>query len=283
MATSKSNGVDSTDWSRIPQESGPLWRRILRAIYNSEEKSFLGRTAKRWGIVVTFYLVFYACLAAMFALCLGGLFLTLDDKRPTYILQESLIGTSPGLAYRPYPAEADSPRAIDEYKWKFLRDNVTAHEDFQRRLATFLDPRGHEQPSCSRNDSYGFPDSPCFVIKLNKMLGWSPEYYSVSELPEDMPEDLRQHITGLNSVQSQQIWVSCLDEEGGNKTVVEYPWGRGLVGFITVVKIKPTVDHLTKVRCRAWAKNIRYNGSLKDNLAAGYTRIQMLIASKRWE
>lgn len=45
------------------------------------------------GIVVTFYLVFYACLAVMVALCLGGLFLTLDDKRPTYILQESLIGT----------------------------------------------------------------------------------------------------------------------------------------------------------------------------------------------
>lgn len=49
MATSKSNGVDSADWSRLPQESGPLWRRICRAIYNSEEKSFLGRTAKRWG------------------------------------------------------------------------------------------------------------------------------------------------------------------------------------------------------------------------------------------
>lgn len=45
----KSNGVDTTDWARIPQESGPVWRRILMAIYNPKEKSFLGRTAKRWG------------------------------------------------------------------------------------------------------------------------------------------------------------------------------------------------------------------------------------------
>lgn len=50
-----------------------------------------------------------------------------------------ISGTSPGLAYRPYPAEADSPRAIDEYKWKFLQDNVTAHADFQRRLENFLE------------------------------------------------------------------------------------------------------------------------------------------------
>lgn len=44
------------------------------------------------GIVLTFYLAFYAGLATLVAICVAGLFLTLDDKRPTYILQESLIG-----------------------------------------------------------------------------------------------------------------------------------------------------------------------------------------------
>ncbi|VVD05602.1 unnamed protein product [Leptidea sinapis] len=148
---SKSNGVD-TDWARSPPPAGPLWMRICKAIYDPEEKSFLGRTPKRW------------------------------------------------------------------------------------------------------DDNYGYPDSPCFFIKLNK---------------------------------HQQIWVSCWDPSS-NDTRIEYPWGRGLPGRFypylnddgylspfLAIKIKPQVNRLSSVRCRAWAKNIRYNKSLKE--PSGFTLIQIFV------
>lgn len=46
---SKSNGTDSSEWARAPPPSGPVWQRVGKAIYNPAEKSFLGRTPKRWG------------------------------------------------------------------------------------------------------------------------------------------------------------------------------------------------------------------------------------------
>lgn len=44
----KSNGID-TDWARLPPPEGPLLQRIGKAFYNPADKSFLGRTPKRWG------------------------------------------------------------------------------------------------------------------------------------------------------------------------------------------------------------------------------------------
>lgn len=48
-----------------------------------------------------FYAVFYAVLAAMFAICMQGLFRSLSDTEPTWKLHKSMIGTNPGLGYRP--------------------------------------------------------------------------------------------------------------------------------------------------------------------------------------
>lgn len=48
-----------------------------------------------------FYLIFYAILAALFAICMQGLFATLSDEYPKWKLKESIIGTNPGLGFRP--------------------------------------------------------------------------------------------------------------------------------------------------------------------------------------
>lgn len=57
----KSNGVDTTNWARAPPTSGPLWVRICKAIYDPEDKSFLGRTPKRWGELKLLKPVFCDC------------------------------------------------------------------------------------------------------------------------------------------------------------------------------------------------------------------------------
>ncbi|CAG5048124.1 unnamed protein product [Parnassius apollo] len=279
---SKSNGLEETDWARAPPPSGPIGGRIARIFYNPDDGSILGRTPKRWGIALVFYTVFYAVLALMFSLCMGGLFLTLDENKPSYILESSLIGANPGVAFRPRPVDGVLLR---------VSDNGT--NTYVTELRQFLTPYENEtwfttKSGCSVEDNYGFPHSPCFFIKLNKIYGWTPEYYDVSELPSDMPSDLVEYITGLQPTEHEQIWVSC-GEEKPNATKIEYPWGMGLPGRLypfrnepgynsplVAVKLTPNESNTTvSIRCRAWAKNIRYNKSLKE--ASGYTRIQLQI------
>lgn len=64
---------------------------------NRSNKCFLLFT----GQLFIFYAIFYAVLAAMFAICMQGLFRTLSDSEPKWQLDKSLIGTNPGLGYRP--------------------------------------------------------------------------------------------------------------------------------------------------------------------------------------
>ncbi|CAK1549567.1 unnamed protein product [Leptosia nina] len=278
----KSNGVDTSDWARAPPTSGPLWQRMCKAIYNPEDKSFLGRTPKRWGIVLIFYLVFYAVLAALFAGCMGVLFVTLDDRKPTYILDRSLIGANPGVAFRP---------AVDG---SFLLDNTnsSSFDIYVDELKDFLNDYNSDswyssKEECTVDDNFGYPNSPCFFIKLNKIYGWKPEYHDVNSLPSDMPSDLREHIATLPSLEHEQIWISCADEVS-NATSIEYPWGRGLPGRfypflnqdaylspLVAVKVTPIANTPTTIRCRAWANNIIYNKSLKE--PSGYTRLSIYV------
>jgi ATP/ADP translocase len=48
------------------------------------------------GGVFIFYVVFFSALFAMFAVCMTILLWVLDEKRPTYILNDSIIGSNPG-------------------------------------------------------------------------------------------------------------------------------------------------------------------------------------------
>ncbi|XP_045485818.1 sodium/potassium-transporting ATPase subunit beta-1-like [Pieris rapae] len=276
----KSNGVDASDWARTPPTSGPLWERVCKAIYNPEDKSFLGRTPKRWGIALVFYLIFYAVLAAMFAACMGVLLMLIDEKRPMYTLESSLIGANPGVASRP---SVDGSFLLDN-------SNTSSYDSYVDELKDFFSDYSTEEwylskKGCKEDDSFGYPTSPCFFIKLNRIYGWKPQYYDAKSLPTDMPHHLSEYISSLPDIEQQQIWISCVDEVS-NATSYEYPWGRGLpgrfypyqneVGYISpvlAIKVTPPANTPITIRCRTWAKNIVYNKSLKE--PSGYTRIQL--------
>lgn len=51
-----------------------------------------------------FYLIFYGVLAALVAICMWVFFQTLDPRTPKWRLNESIIGTNPGLGFRPMPS-----------------------------------------------------------------------------------------------------------------------------------------------------------------------------------
>ncbi|XP_023942974.2 sodium/potassium-transporting ATPase subunit beta-1 [Bicyclus anynana] len=277
----KSNGLETSDWARAPPPNRPFCERALKAIYDPDDNTFLGRTPKRWGIVFAFYGVFYAVLALMFAVCMAGLFSVLDDRKPTFILDSSLIGANPGVASRPRYVVFDA-------------QNSTNFDAYINELQEFLQPYTKEtwymsKMKCTKDDNYGFPDSPCVFVKLNKIYSWMPEFFSATELPADMPEDLQEYIKVVSESERQKIWISCWDEnKNTNETQIEYPWGRGLPGRfypylnqdgylspLLAVQITPPINTVVMIRCRAWAKNIIYNKSLKE--PSGYVRLVMNI------
>lgn len=67
------------------------------------------------GGIVLFYFIFFSALAALFAICMYGLGCTLSDKYPTYQLDKSLIGTNPGLGFRPYSSDVEKHGSLIWY------------------------------------------------------------------------------------------------------------------------------------------------------------------------
>eukprot|EP00076_Gallus_gallus_P039803 XP_025005341.1 protein ATP1B4 isoform X1 [Gallus gallus] len=67
-------------------------------LWNPEERTCMGRTAKSWGLILLFYFIFYTCLAGMFAFCMYVMLLTLSPYTPTYRDRVS----PPGVMIRPY-------------------------------------------------------------------------------------------------------------------------------------------------------------------------------------
>lgn len=68
------------------------------------------------GKILLFYLIFYAVLAAFFGGLLAIFWQTLDIEKPKWQLSESIIGTNPGLGFRPMPPEANLGSTLVWYK-----------------------------------------------------------------------------------------------------------------------------------------------------------------------
>ncbi|XP_063244572.1 sodium/potassium-transporting ATPase subunit beta-2 isoform X1 [Bacillus rossius redtenbacheri] len=234
-----------------PYRKNP-WQSPQSFVYNQKDGTFLGRDAASWAKIGVFYLIFYGVLAALFSICMWVFFQTLDPRIPRWQLNQSIIGTSPGLGFRPMPP-ADNVestliwyKATDELNYKHWTDSLKKFLEVYRKPG--LTPgRGENIYSCD----YGKPphkgqvcnvdvknwepcteenrfnyhkSSPCIFIKLNKIYNWVPEFYNKSTgLPAEMPMDLKRYIADLEARNASHmlntVWVSC---EGENPADVEY-------------------------------------------------------------
>lgn len=298
----------------------PEKKTFKQFVYNKTSGEIMGRTSKNWGQLVLFYLIFYAVLAAMFAICMQGLLATMNHKYPKWQLDESLIGTNPGLGYRPMPAEVEEGAMIH-----YAAANKTQVKGWVERINEFLAPYrdqtllpggGKNQvicdfqkpPTadnvcafdvsklgpCSAEEGYSYNKSaPCIFIKLNRIYGWEPQFYDdVTDLPENMPTDLSDHIKSLPVEDRKQVWVSCNGMTPADvETIgpIEYFPSRGLpsyfypytnrIGYLSplvaVHFARPAVKRSINVECRVWAKNVVYSGSMRDRM--GSVNFIMLI------
>lgn len=215
----------------------PEKQTLGQMIYSHKTGKFLGRTSKNWGQLLLFYFIFFSVLAAMFAVCMQALLSTLNLQYPKWQLEHSLIGTNPGLGFRPMPATIKEGAMIH-----YNAANKTAVKEWVERINEFLEPYrdqtllpggGKNQvicdftnpPAqgnvcavdvarlgpCNIEEGYGYNKSaPCIFIKLNRIYGWVPDLYDdVNDLPDSMPTDLVDHIKSLPEKERKQVWVSC--------------------------------------------------------------------------
>ncbi|MCL4121309.1 UNVERIFIED_CONTAM: hypothetical protein GTU68_041488 [Idotea baltica] len=132
---------------------------------------------------------------------------------------------------------------------------------------------------CNKAESWGYNrDSPCILLKLNKMIDWEPEVYkTMEELPEDMPQSLKDTISNAtltnNNKMPPMVWVSCEGENPADKEYlpkVELSPNPGFPAYyfpytkvpgyrsplVGVMIYNPEPNVLINIECRLWAKNI---------------------------
>ncbi|XP_015608295.1 sodium/potassium-transporting ATPase subunit beta-2 [Cephus cinctus] len=233
--------------SMNPYEKPPsmsVMQSIRTFIYNRQTGAFMGRTASSWGKIGLFYLIFYGVLAALVAICFWGFFQTLDPRKPTWQLERSIIGTNPGLGFRPMPPSANVESTLIWYKGSQRENFKHWVESLEKFLEVYIKPgltpgRGANIHNCDYNqlpasgqvcdidvknwdpciveNSFNYHKSaPCIFLKLNKIYGWVPEFYNDTEtLPQKMPRELKEYIHSLKISDPRQlntIWVSCEGE-----------------------------------------------------------------------
>lgn len=215
------------------------WEGFKLFLWNSETSQCLGRTGSSWAKIIFFYIVFYSALAGFFAAMLAVFYQTLDDAKPKWTLDNGLIGSNPGLGFRPMPPEENVESTLiwfDVNKPENLKHWINENAKFinetyikshpNRFDCSFDNPPEHNRAcnipldkfgACTEKQNFGYTvGKPCIFLKLNKIYDWQPQIYNETKtLPKEMPEDLRNHIDQMvqsKPKQTNMIWVTCSGE-----------------------------------------------------------------------
>ncbi|KAH0954393.1 hypothetical protein HN011_008595 [Eciton burchellii] len=233
--------------SRVPEpDLGPL-ENFVRFIWNPDRKTVLGRTGKEWGMLLLFYICFYAVLGSIFAIqmwisvhCASKL----EEPYFTYILtsrsyfNNSLLFrklniNNPGIDFKPnilLPTKSPiiwidnssmnaRPKRYIEALNNFLQEYNKSKENYKTNaecsdeapISSDMKPCFFDVKSlgvCGESPyGYTYPLQPCVLIKFNKKFNWLPIHYNKSS---QLPENMP-HILQefVRSSNKLQIWLWC--------------------------------------------------------------------------
>ncbi|KAI1234812.1 Protein ATP1B4, partial [Lamprotornis superbus] len=167
-------------------------------LWNPEERTCLGRTAKSWGLILLFYFIFYTCLAGMFAFCLYVMLLTLSPYTPRFRDRVS----PPGVMIRPYlngftiAFNVSQPNTWQPYvdsMHHFLAaydDKVQEEKNIKCVPGKYFIQGGNDSEvkkacrfkrsllqNCSgiEDPTFGYSKGqPCILLKMNRIIGYRP-------------------------------------------------------------------------------------------------------------
>lgn len=236
--------ANKTDKYNEKQSAGQSFAQF---IWNPSTKEFLGRTGASWFKITVFYIIFYICLAAFWALMLLIFYQTLDERVPKFTLGDSRIGANPGLGFRPRPRDENIDSTLiwfkngnNEENWKYWSDSLSKFlEPYEKTNFDSADAGSHIEQcdnkgpeknkfcffdikkisnNCSRDQNFGYQrGDPCVLIKLNRIFSWVPEPYSEEDLkdkniPAVVKDEYPKHADA-----NQLIYVTCEGENAADK------------------------------------------------------------------
>jgi len=97
-------------------EAKPGLEGVLNFLWNKETGEVMGRTGMSWLKITVFYIIYYTCLAGFFITCLAVFLAFLHDDKPLWEQDQSIIGTNPGMGYRPHPHDSKIESTLIWYR-----------------------------------------------------------------------------------------------------------------------------------------------------------------------
>jgi len=195
-----------------------------------------------WFKITGFYLVFFTCLG-LFSVAMFGIFhkLSISEDRPRWTLADSLIGTNPGVGFRPMPDQDKTPESTliwihseHDKESSYWTDQLNTfftngYTNKTGKTCTYGGEKADKEKACdvdvvnidgcNNETGYGYTGkraTPCVLLKLNRIFDWEPNSYTdASDLPENMPQVLQDKIKSLATSKAkelQSIWITCQGE-----------------------------------------------------------------------
>lgn len=109
---------------------------IGKFFWDSKSRKCMGRTGESWLKITAFYIALYVILAAVWTLFFYMFSHTISDREPKWQLDESLIGTNPGLGFRPRNPSDRIDSALISYR---ANQEHGDHEHWIKDLNEYFD------------------------------------------------------------------------------------------------------------------------------------------------
>jgi sodium/potassium-transporting ATPase subunit beta len=222
-------------------------RKFGKYLWNAENREVMGRDGLSWAKVSLCYFFFYTGLACFFVGMLAVFVATLDRKEPRYTVGSSLIGTNPGVGFRP---QLNPESNLIAYSLSKVENPGTSYNsDFARLLTSiniflnyyYVDRQNKDGElnncdvgsldqirdkfkegfycpynftlvlkgtECDPDINYGYMDgNPCVILKLNRMYDWLPEAYASASA---LPEAIRDVNELINeNIYNSSVIIKC--------------------------------------------------------------------------
>ena len=124
---------------RPPERTGA--EKYTYILYDPKAGTILTRTPKSWGLIILFYCIYYSCLAAFWLACMK-IFLTIqiqdpsaiDNARPTWTMDKSIIGVRPGIGMRPLQTYEEVDSGIFDLDLADVKNEmITEYEEYKTK------------------------------------------------------------------------------------------------------------------------------------------------------
>jgi len=226
-------------------------------IYDPATGAILSRTPMSWAKITGFYCIYYTLLAAFWLTSLQIFFLTIDDHVPKWTLNESIIGSNPGVGMKP----PMSDKHIDSSLFVFYSSDTKStptnpigegerNADKAKRMDLFLKkylnkkglfecPGGNADTDMANrgkcqfdlsslgecgSSPYGYmPEDetmkPCLFIKLNKIFNFDPKPVDASNLDDPMFDSMTAQLKEKirKAEDKEQVFFDCFGRFAGDK------------------------------------------------------------------